>query len=130
MKFTTVQVGTLALSGGLLFGALSTALIAAPAAVAAPDCSAQGVSNTVTGAIQNAQGYLGTHPGAGRVVRAAVHQPREVAAADIRAYFTANPGEYFELRGILAPIGQVQRDCNVTVLPPALASAYTEFMAG
>ena len=42
----------------------------------------------------------------------------------------ANPGEYYELRGILAPIGDVQRSCNVTVLPPVLASAYDRFMAG
>ena len=33
----------------------------------------------------------------------------------------ANPGEYYDLRGILAPIGDVQRSCNVTVLPPVLA---------
>jgi heme-binding protein len=31
---------------------------------------------------------------------------------------------------ILAPIGDAQRQCNVTMLPPELASAYTEFMAG
>lgn len=52
------------------------------------------------------------------------------ATANIRGYFTANPREYFELRGILAPIGDVQLQRNVTVLPPALASAYDEFMAG
>jgi hypothetical protein len=47
-----------------------------------------------------------------------------------RAYFNAHPQEYYDLRGILAPIGDTQRQCNVSVLPPELASAYSEFMAG
>jgi heme-binding protein len=34
------------------------------------------------------------------------------------------------LRGILSPIGDLQQQCNVRVLSPELASAYTEFMAG
>jgi hypothetical protein len=34
------------------------------------------------------------------------------------------------LRGNLAPIGDTQRQCNVSVLPPDLAAAYNEFMAG
>jgi heme-binding protein len=45
-------------------------------------------------------------------------------------YFTAHPQEYNDLRGILAPIGDTQRQCNTTVLSPDLESAYNEFMAG
>jgi hemophore-related protein len=52
------------------------------------------------------------------------------AAADVRGYFTANPQEYYDLRGILSPIGDVQQRCNVSVLPPTLAAAYNQFMAG
>ncbi|PRC51258.1 hemophore-related protein, partial [Mycobacterium sp. ITM-2017-0098] len=32
--------------------------------------------------------------------------------------------------GILAPIGDAQNNCNVTVLPADLQSAYNTFMAG
>ena len=53
-----------------------------------------------------------------------------MASGTLRGYFTANPGEYYDLKGILAPIGDTQRQCNVSVLPPELSSAYTEFMAG
>lgn len=105
-------------------------LVAAPAASAAPDCSASGVADTVSTTTGAARDYLDSHPGANQVVTAAYHQPRAEAAADVRGYFTANPQEYYELRGILAPIGDTQRQCNVTVLPPELASAYAEFMAG
>ena len=61
---------------------------------------------------------------------AAAGQPRDQAAANLRGYFTAHLQEYYDLRGILAPIGDAQRQCNVTVLPPDLASAYSEFMLG
>jgi heme-binding protein len=45
-------------------------------------------------------------------------------------YFTAHPQEYYDLKAILTPIAGTQRQCNVSVLPPDLASAYDEFMAG
>ena len=64
------------------------------------------------------------------MVSQAISQPRPDAAANVRSYFTAHPQEYYELRGILAPIGEAQRQCNTTVLSPELASAYAEFMAG
>ena len=115
---------------GGLFAGVTAATIAAPVASAAPDCSAQGVANTVSTTTGQARDYLQAHAGASQVVTAAYHQSREQAAADIRSYFTANPTEYYELRGILAPIGETQRQCNVSVLPQDLASAYDQFMAG
>jgi heme-binding protein len=113
-----------------LLGGLAAVAIAAPTASAAPDCTANGVANTVASATGSARQYLANHPGANQAVTAAFNQPRGDAAANLRAYFTANLQEYYDLRGILAPIGDTQRQCNATVLPPDLASAYNEFMAG
>lgn len=113
-----------------LAGGLAAATMLAPTAAAAPDCSAAGVSNTVSTTTGAARDYLNAHPGANQVVTAAYGQPRPQAEANIRGYFTANPREYHELRGILAPIGDTQRTCGVTVLPPDLASAYDTFMSG
>jgi hemophore-related protein len=115
---------------GLTAGCLAAATLVAPVASASPDCSGPGVANTVSSVTGTAQQYLADHPGAGRVVYAAAGQPAPQAAADIRSYFTANPAEYYELRGILAPIGDTQQQCGVTVLPPNLAAAYAQFMAG
>ena len=70
------------------------------------------------------------HPSANQVVTAAFNQPRGQAATDLRNNITANPGEYYDLKGILAPIGDKQRQCNVAVLPSDLQSAYDEFMVG
>lgn len=118
-----------ACTAGLL-GGVAAAMIGAPTAVAAPDCSAGGVPGTVSSTTGAAHTYLAGHPGANQAVTTAFTQPRPEAAATLRAYFTANPQEYNDLRGILAPIGDTQRACNVTALSPELASAYSEFMAG
>lgn len=123
------MIRRLGLGAGVL-GATAATLIAAPSAAAAPDCSPAAVTSTVDSVTGSARQYLSTHPGANAVVNQAISQPRPQAAADVRSYFTANPQEYYELRGILAPIGEKQRQCQTTVLPPELASAYAEFMAG
>ena len=115
-----------------VLGGVAAAILAAPAATAAPadQCTASGLSNTVSSVTGAARQYLDAHPGANQAVTAAMSQPQPVAESNLRGYFTANSGEYYELRGILAPIGDAQRTCNVTVLPGELASAYNLFMAG
>ncbi len=118
------------ISAGALLGGMAIGIVAAPSAVAAPDCSPGGVNATVSSVTGTAQQYLAGHPGANQVVTAAYGQPRPQAESDLRSYFTAHPQEYNDLRGILAPIGDTERQCNVTALPPSLESAYHEFMAG
>jgi hemophore-related protein len=118
------------LSTGLLISGLAAAVMVAPTAAAAPDCSPGALSNTVGTTTDSARQYLQNHPDANDVVTASEGLPRPVAAADLRGYFTAHPQEYYALRGILAPIGDAQRQCDTTLLPPDLASAYDEFMAG
>lgn len=115
---------------GWLAGGMAAATLAAPIASAAPDCSSAGVANTVSSVTGSAHQYLAVHPGANQVLTAAYNQPAPQAEANVRGYFTANPGEYYDLRGILAPIGDTQQACNVSVLPPNLQTAYSAFMAG
>jgi hemophore-related protein len=118
-------------SACLVGSGLALATVASPTAFAAPDpCSADAVASTVSSVTGSAQQYLDNHPGANNVVTAAYSQSRPQAESDVRAYFTANPQEYYELRAILAPLGDKQRECNVQVLSPRLASAYDQFMAG
>ena len=126
----TLRRGLIGIAAGVC-GSLAVAAIAVPSASAAPDqCSAQTVAGTVSSVTGAARQYLAVHPGANQVLTQAYGQPPADAASNIRGYFTANPGEYYELRTILQPIGDTQRQCNVTVLPPDLASAYDQFMAG
>jgi hemophore-related protein len=132
MKFSgiTARRGIAGVAASALLGGVAVATIAAPTAAAAPECTAAGVSNTVSTTLGSAQAYLNAHPGANQAVGAARTQPRDEAAGTLRGYFTANPQEYYDLKGILTPIGDTQRQCNVSLLPPDLASAYNEFMAG
>ncbi len=118
------------LSAALLVSGVAAAVTVAATAAATPDCSPEALANTVGSTSNSARQYLQSHPDADDVVTAAEGQPRPVAAANLRGYFTAHPQEYYALRGILTPIGDAQRQCNTTLLPPDLASAYDEFMAG
>jgi hemophore-related protein len=88
------------------------------------------VNATVSSVTGAAQQYLAAHPDTNQVVTAAYGQPRPEAESSLRGYFTAHPQQYTDLRGILAPIGDTERQCNVTALPPNLESAYHAFMAG
>ncbi|MDA4108408.1 heme-binding protein [Mycolicibacterium holsaticum] len=133
MKFSGIAArrGIVGACAASVLGGLAAATIAAPSAAASPEqCTASAVSGTVSSVTGSARAYLDSHPGANQAVTTAFNQPRPAAAATLRGYFTNNPGEYYDLRGILAPIGDVQSTCNVSVLPPDLASAYNEFMAG
>ena len=132
MKFSSIVARrrVAGISAGCLLGGFAIGIAGAPSAAAAPDCSPESVNATVTSVRGAAEQYLASHPGANQVVTAAYGQPRGEAAANIRGYFTAHPNEYHDLRGILTPIGDTERQCNVTALPPALESAYHEFMAG
>ena len=105
-------------------------IMGAPSAAAAPDCSPGGVNATVSSVTDAAQGYLAAHPDANQVVMAAYGQSPAQAESSLRGYFTAHPQQYNDLRGILAPIGDTERQCNVSALPPNLESAYHTFMAG
>jgi heme-binding protein len=132
MKFSSIVARrrVAGVSAGCLLGGIAMGIVGAPSAAAAPDCSPEGVNATVSSVTGAAQQYLATHPGASQVVSSAYGQPRGEAAANIRGYFTSHPNEYYDLRGILAPIGETERQCNVSVLPAQLESAYHEFMAG
>ena len=118
------------MSAGCLLGGMAMGIAVAPLAAAAPDCSPSGVNATVSSATGSAEQYLAAHPDANQVVTAAYGQPRPDAASNLRNYFTSHPNEYYDLRGILAPIGDTERQCNVVALPSNLESAFHEFMAG
>lgn len=114
---------------GCIVGGFALAGVAAPVASAAPDCSPQGVQATSDSVTASAQQFLGAHPDANRVLLAAALQPHDQAEANVRAYVAANPGEASEFRAILSPLYQTQNACNVSVVPPAFAGAFNEFMA-
>ena len=94
-----------------LFGAFATcavagaaaATVAIPTAGADPDCTASGFSHVASAVLNNAGGWLDTHPDANNVLTAAGMQGAG-AEQSVRDFFVAHPQEFQELRGIAAPL--------------------------
>ena len=70
------------------------------------------------------------HPDANQAAIAASNQPHPQAAATLHDHFSTHPLQYSDLRGILAPIDDTERQCHMTALPPNLESAHYQFVAG
>lgn len=112
-----------------LLGAAVATTLGAPVA-GAEQCAAGEVATTFSSVSGAAGQFLSAHPGANRVLTDARGQSPEQARADVRAYFTANPGEYYELKNITAPLVDLQNRCGTNGVPPELVQAFNEFQAG
>jgi hemophore-related protein len=115
---------------GTLVGGFALAGLAAPMATAAPDCSPANVDSTVNSVTQQAQAYMDAHPAGNKMLLTAALQPRQQASATIAAYATSNPQEYAEFKAILAPLGTLQSQCGVQVVPAQFQWAFDQFIGG
>lgn len=120
---------TLGVCLSALVGGAALAVVAAPAAFAAPDCSPQGVSSASDAITAQAQQYLANHPDAKQVLLTAALQPRPQAVVTVRDYTSAHPQETSEFRSIIAPLGTLQKQCGVQVLPAQFQWAFDQFMS-
>jgi heme-binding protein len=119
---------TLGICFGTIAAGLAGAVIAAPSAIAAPDCSQGNIDSTVATSQGQIQNYLNTHPTGQKMLMTAALQPRAQASATLQAYAHANPQEYQEFSGILAPLGTLQKQCGVQVIPPQYQWAFDQFV--
>ena len=113
-----------------LFGACATcalgiaaATIAIPSVGAEPGCSASDFSHTASGVLAEAGGWLDAHPAANDVLTAAGMQGAG-AETSVRDYFVGHPQEYQELRGIAAPLIDMQHGCGAAIQPMQIAALY------
>jgi len=120
---------TLGVCLSALVGGAALAVVAAPSAFAAPDCSPQGVSSASDAITAQAQQYLANHPDAKQVLLTAALQPRPQAVVTVRDYTSAHPQETSEFRSIIAPLGTLQKQCGVQVLPAQFQWAFDQFMS-
>ena len=109
---------------------IALAGIATPVAAAAPDCSPAAVESTTAAIGQQAQSYLNAHPDGNKALMTAALQPRPQAEATLRAYASSNPQEYAEFKAILAPLGTLQSQCGVQVVPAQYQWAFDQFING
>lgn len=113
---------------GSLVGSFAVAGLVAPVASAAPDCSTATVEATKVSVSTQAQAYMDSHPSGNQMLLAAALQPRPQAAATIAAYAKSNPQEYGEFKSILAPLGTLQSQCGVSVVPAQFQWAFDQFI--
>jgi heme-binding protein len=98
--------------------------VALPTASAADPCTASGLATTASGVLGAAGSYLDAHPGANDALTAAGTQPAGDAESNVRSYFTAHPGEFFELQNIIRPLKDLRNQCGVSVTPGQLATLF------
>jgi len=115
--------------GGALASAAALAMLAAPAAAAEP-CRADAATATISQVSGAASQYLAAHPGANDALSNALTQPRDQATTTVRNYFMANPGEYFDLRNITAPLQTLRSQCGASFAGSDLIAAFDEFQMG
>jgi heme-binding protein len=120
---TAVRRGLFGAIATCALGGLAFATIAIPSAGAQPNCTASGFSHTASGVLAAAGGWLDAHQEANNVLTAAGMQGAG-AEASVRDYFVAHPQEYQELRGIAAPLIDLQHGCNTAIQPIQIAALY------
>jgi heme-binding protein len=125
----TVRLGLLEVLVTTALGATAAALIAVPAASAQPEppCTAAMLAHTINGVAGEAAGYLDTHPGANQALTDTGSQSPQDAEAALRAYFTANPIEFLDLKNIARPLSDLRNQCNQTVTGGQIAALFRVF---
>jgi hemophore-related protein len=107
----------------------ATVTVALPVAAAQPGCTASSFSHTASGVLASAGAWLDAHPEANNVLTNAGMQGAG-AEQSVRDYFVARPQEYQELRGIAAPLVNLQRNCNTAIQPMQIAALYQALSSG
>jgi heme-binding protein len=120
---TAVRRGLYGAFATCALGGVVAATIVMPTAAAQPNCTASGFSHTASGVLAAAGAWLDRHPDANNVLTAAGMQGAG-AEQSVRDYFVARPQEYQELRGIAAPLIDLQRGCNTAIQPMQIAALY------
>ncbi|QUR67188.1 heme-binding protein [Mycobacterium spongiae] len=99
-------------------GGVTAAALVIPSAGAAPNpCTAQGLFTTSSSVFAATGQYLEAHPALNQTLTDVNSQSDDQAQATVRDYFSANPGEYLEMREIVRPLGDLQDQCNSSVGP-------------
>jgi len=105
--------------GILAAGAASVAVSIPASADPAPaaDCSAAGLSSTISSVTQNLSGYFAAHPDANQALIDATKQSAFSAIGAFNTYFNDHPDEANDIRAIKQPLVDFQNRCGMQVEP-------------
>ncbi len=89
----------------------------APAPAAATDCSAAGLSATISSVTKNLSDYFAVHPDANEALLDATRQSAFSAVGAFNTYFNDHPDQANDIRAIKAPLVDFQNRCGLQVEP-------------
>ncbi len=101
-------IGTGAVAGVMLFGALPSAM-AEP-----PNCTAADLAGVASGVSESTSGYLFTHPDVNYFFTSLEGKNRDQVRAEVDNYLNANPVVKAELTGIRQPLLDIKNRCGDT----------------
>ena len=106
---------------GILAAGAASVAMSMPAASADPapaaDCSAAGLSATISSVTQNLSGYFAAHPDANQALIDATKQSAFGAIGAFNTYFNEHPDEANDIRAIKQPLVDFQNRCGMHVEP-------------
>ena len=102
-------IGTGALAGAMLLGAVPTALADEP-----PNCTAADLAGVASGVSASTSGYLFTHPDVNYFFTSLEGKNRDEVRTEVDKYMNANPIVKAELTGIRQPLVDIKNRCGDT----------------
>ncbi len=100
-------IGTGALAGAMLFGALPSAMADEP-----PNCTAADLANVASGVSAATSGYLFSHPDVNYFFTALEGKNRDEVRAEVDKYMNSNPIVKAEMTGIRQPLVDLKNRCG------------------
>jgi len=83
----------------------------------APDCTAAGLSSTISSVTKNLSDYFAVHPDANQALIDATRQSGFSAIGAFNSYFNDHPDQANDIRAIKAPLVDFQNQCGLQVEP-------------
>lgn len=102
-------VGTGAIAGAMLFGALPSAMAEEPA-----NCTAADLAFTAAGVSKATSDYLFSHPDVNYFFTSLEGKNRDEVRAEVDKYMNANPIQKGELTAIRQPLVDIKNRCGDT----------------
>ena len=105
-------LGTGALAGAMLFGAVPSAMADEP-----PNCTAADLAGVASGVSASTSAYLFTHPDVNFFFTGLEGKQRDEVRTEVDAYMTANPQVKAELTSIRQPLVDLKNRCGADATP-------------
>jgi heme-binding protein len=109
-------VGTGAVAGAMLFGALPSAMADDPAKNP-PNCTAADLAGVASGVSASTSAYLFTHPDVNWFFTSLEGLPRDQVRTQVKNYLDQNPQTKADLTGIRQPLVDLKDRCGSAPAP-------------